>query len=1001
MQSNIQDLGDAVTIQRAVLSCDHPNKSSSAELTKLAGYLRTRSSRLKRTQDLEEAIQCYRQAFIFHPAGHTDGRETLSDLADCLYALYQQQCGEQNLEQAINYNRKSLLLHTKEHPGRATRLEKLALCIEAQFWCKGRAEDVEEVITLRREALMLCPPGNSGRPDALINLSHALRTRYINLGHMQDVKESISFNKEALHLYPEGHPNRPMCMNNLGLSLCDEYHRAGRIQDLDEAISYHRKALLLYPMGHENIPVTLTNLANCLEARYDEVGHIQEMETAIESNKQAVLLYHADDLRSTYLLHTLAGCLMSQYEKHNRIEDLQQAVDYFRRLLSQCPPGHLHRPATLNNLGKCLIKQHMRLGTLQCLEDSIHNFKEALELCHKDHPDRPYVLTNLATCYVVQYEKDGKDEILKEAVELLHMAIKDIPPDHPFLTRILTLLASTYADHAKALKQNYDPQEFFQLFSQAANHPTATIKDRYSASLKWVERLHGLSSLHAYPTYFALADRYLLMRSSLTSRYELLNSIPPWHSCDAAAFAIEAEDLEKAVEFLEQGGNMLWSQMGRYRMQLVALQGERAPLVEEFTRLSRLMERSATSSISNQTTQRTIEEQASTYRRVTEEWEALVEQIRNVRGFGNFLLPPRYSHLQRSSQNGPVIIINVSVVRCDALIITVQNPPVLVPLPSVRMVDVHRYTLEFIDVVREGPSCRRSLILSILRNLWDDMILPILDKLQELGVRPGSRIWWCPTSYLSCLPIHAAGPHKGRNQNLPDLYVSSYTPTLSALLRSIHADTSPCSTYTKNPSPRLLVIAQPRTPGQEGIPKVKEEIGRIQTLVKSVDVLLGEKATHQAVLNGLGDHSWVHFACHASQKVGDPFNSRFHLHDESLTLLNIMEARPEEAQFAFLPACHSAAVVGNIRPHEAINLANSLQFVGFRSVIGTMYAMADIDGPLLSEHVYKHLFRRVNDGSGDLVDYRDAAEALNIATRALRDAGVPIERWINFVHIGA
>jgi hypothetical protein len=34
-------------------------------------------------------------------------------------------------------------------------------------------------------------------------------------------------------------------------------------------------------------------------------------------------------------------------------------------------------------------------------------------------------------------------------------------------------------------------------------------------------------------------------------------------------------------------------------------------------------------------------------------------------------------------------------------------------------------------------------------------------------------------------------------------------------------------------------------------------------------------------------------------------------------------------------------------------------------------------------------------------NFRDSAAALNHATRAMRRRGVPIDRWVNFVHIGA
>jgi len=111
----------------------------------------------------------------------------------------------------------------------------------------------------------------------------------------------------------------------------------------------------------------------------------------------------------------------------------------------------------------------------------------------------------------------------------------------------------------------------------------------------------------------------------------------------------------------------------------------------------------------------------------------------------------------------------------------------------------------------------------------------------------------------------------------------------------------------------------------------------------------------------------------------------------------LIKARLPNAELAFLSACHSAAIDINNTPNEAINLASALQFCGFRSVVGTLWAMADMDGPDVAEGFYRYMFRDPDS----IGDFRDSAVALNHATREMRKRGVPLDRWINFVHIGA
>jgi CHAT domain-containing protein len=164
------------------------------------------------------------------------------------------------------------------------------------------------------------------------------------------------------------------------------------------------------------------------------------------------------------------------------------------------------------------------------------------------------------------------------------------------------------------------------------------------------------------------------------------------------------------------------------------------------------------------------------------------------------------------------------------------------------------------------------------------------------------------------------------------------------------------------------------------LPNVREELRRINSLGNFVDVMVGEQADRQTVLDRLQDHPWVHFTCHG-HKADEPFLSYFQLHDdERLALIDIMKAELPSAEFAFLSACHSAAIDTRSTPDESIHLAAALQFCGFRSVVGTLWAMADIDGPSVAEDFHKYMYRE----AGGVGDFRDSAMALNQATRAMR-----------------
>jgi CHAT domain-containing protein len=84
---------------------------------------------------------------------------------------------------------------------------------------------------------------------------------------------------------------------------------------------------------------------------------------------------------------------------------------------------------------------------------------------------------------------------------------------------------------------------------------------------------------------------------------------------------------------------------------------------------------------------------------------------------------------------------------------------------------------------------------------------------------------------------------------------------------------------------------------------------------------------------------------------------------------------------------------------EGLHLTAAMQYCGFRSVVGTIWAMADRDGQDLVEDFYDLLLLSEELG---VPFYERSALALRDAVKKLRGKkGVPLERWVNFVHYGA
>ena len=223
-----------------------------------------------------------------------------------------------------------------------------------------------------------------------------------------------------------------------------------------------------------------------------------------------------------------------------------------------------------------------------------------------------------------------------------------------------------------------------------------------------------------------------------------------------------------------------------------------------------------------------------------------------------------------------------------------------------------------------------------------------------------------------------------------DLYIPSYTTTLSALIESRRPG---------NPSlekPSILLLANP----DSTLKQAPREISRVQRIETKVTTLWGQRATRPAVLRHLQKHQFAHFVCHGILEQENPFNSSFKLYGgHRLKLLDIVQSRLPAAEFAFLSACHTAELTEGSIAGEGLHLAAAVQHCGFRSVVGTMWAMADEDGAPVAESFYGSIF---SSDDTRVPYYERSARAIRDAARVLREKKkVPLERWVNYVHYGA
>jgi hypothetical protein len=85
-----------------------------------------------------------------------------------------------------------------------------------------------------------------------------------------------------------------------------------------------------------------------------------------------------------------------------------------------------------------------------------------------------------------------------------------------------------------------------------------------------------------------------------------------------------------------------------------------------------------------------IEDVGRERRRLVGEWEGLLERVRKLPRFENFLKPVPFSQLRQAAAGGQVVVVNVSRYGVDALIFGATGQVVHVPLVDADIQTLHK-----------------------------------------------------------------------------------------------------------------------------------------------------------------------------------------------------------------------------------------------------------------------------------------------------------------------
>jgi hypothetical protein len=350
------------------------------------------------------------------------------------------------------------------------------------------------------------------------------------------------------------------------------------------------------------------------------------------------------------------------------------------------------------------------------------------------------------------------------------------------------------------------------------------------------------------------------------------------------------------------------------------------------------------------------------------EFDKVLAKIQKMPGFEDFLLPPSEAEIKATARCGPIVVINVSKRRCDALLVEPRQ---------IRALPLTRLSIEEVERKARGGDLGSH---EVLEWLWYTVTEQILDAL-GFNHTPSSNdswphVWWIPTGPLSKFPLHAAGDHSSRSQaTVLDRVMSSYASSIKAL---IHGRSRQLQHGT---SAQALLVAMEHTPGNDMLPFATKEVAMVRNLCGSMSLLpIEPECRKQDVESHLRDCRIFHFAGHGGTDEYDASNSRLILRDGTLRVAELLEMNLLERSpyLAYLSACGTGRIKDERSVDESIHLISAFQLAGFRHVIGTLWEVRDE----LSVDMARITYKGISDGA--MTD-ESVCRGLHHASRTLRD----------------
>ena len=942
-------------------------------------------------------------------------------------------------------------------------LKKTSTLLMRRFDLVGTIDDIDKAISLSNRALASPLMTDSLRWTFQKNLGIQLTFRFNVTEQPNDLRMALENLEVAVSATGLAKDEKAKCLREYGKTLYAQY-KAGKKKKkqgerLDEVIKIYKDAIELLDDNNHSIVYCLNDLANATLFRFENDGRPDDADQAIryylEANEhlERFPLIEVDKLRHFV---GLGNAFFIKFEMWDQIADLNQAIFYYQEAVNHTLDPEATLPSRTGSLSRALLRKFQITKDNKYLVAAQDRIQSALDRQPPPSPQSIATLQNsMGISYLHAFEASDKDITFFDKAAICFRAALDTGCTqplviHPPIINLGRTLMGKYRytesddDMNKAVAQlsqlttlvhNGNNKDFrtvldtvgefcalvydlkkweqiarigFSCYRLLAKQPSAIPEHRLYAALQAsrlsFEVMHDARSAADILTFvIKILPEAILMGPSRADHLRAAKLLSHYPSFLLSLSLAAGDSPAESLKGFEQTRCTLWNRLFDLNTDITHLKETHEDLALKFDRLRKTISRLQPQTVVTDSTAPSRLDQ----HRLARDYNECLSLIRQREGFHNFLMMEEPSHLQIYASQGPVIILNFSRFRGDAIIISSSAVTSL----HLAQFDLHEYFVQignFQATLKSNPSnnASTSSYKSSLKWLWEVVAEPVLDKLgfTHGGGKDLPRVWWLMNGWNCLLPIHAAGDHDralktGEPCTVIDRTISSYIPTLRALDHVRKSAAAFSSTLRNNHPNTALLIKMPITLDDKELANVSTEISLVEQKLKDkFQVMSLDRPKRNDVLPLLATSSMAHFACHGTADINDPSLSQLKLRDWKKAPLDVRallnSSSLTKLQFVYLSACETAAIKALDLREESIHISAAFQMAGVPYAVATLWNIEDNLSVEIANDFYTSLIIE------DEIDFGRSAKALHSAVFKARERGVDVLLWGAFIHAG-